>query len=127
MRCSATLICDPRLTPALTWFDAIRGTRVPSPPPCPLPWSVAWAQRLQTRTHSLFDGLGLEICGHYEPGDVATLVASLLPLVDHAILGHFGSMTPKLSHGGILTFPDGSVWAASAAQELRLATMFDDP
>lgn len=128
MRVSATLICDPLLTPALTWLDAIRGLRNPPPPTCPLPWPEAWARELQTGPqHVIFDGYGLELCGDgYRPGDVVKLVCSLLPLVDHMILGHFDGARPKLSHGGVLTFPDGSFWLASAAQELRLATMFDN-
>jgi hypothetical protein len=128
MRVFATLICDPVLKPALLWLDTCRGASRQPEPTVPVPWDLDWVRSLQTGpSHVTFDEHGLEIVGeNFRDGDVETLVCSLLPLVDHLILGHFGGRRPKLSHGGILTFTDGEVWRASPAQELRLATIFEN-
>jgi hypothetical protein len=128
MRVFATLFCDPVLKPALLWLDACRGVSRQPEPAVPVPWSPDWVRSLQTGpSHVFFDDHGLEIVGDkFRDGDVKTLVCSLLPFVDHMSLGHFGGRRPRLGHGGILTFPDGEVWRASPAQELRLACMFEN-
>lgn len=124
MHVFATLICDRRLDPALSWLDSLRGLVVKTQPPVPVPWPVPWAHRLQSLRHVEYGDGALSLDGAYDDDLVLDLVCSLLPMVDHVILGHFGGRRPSIGHGGILTFPDGETWRASPAQELRLATLF---